>query len=57
MRAYSLSEIPETVEIILKADLTLKKNKVRDAFRGTLIYPHKFGSQQKILLLAEVRGM
>ena len=55
LRAYSLSEIPETVELSLTIDMTLKKKKVRDPFRGTLIYPHQFGDQRRILLLAEVR--
>ena len=54
MRAYSLSARPETVDVAIKVDMMLKKDKVRDAFRGTLVYPHQFGSHRKILLLAEV---
>ena len=55
LRAYSLSEIPETVELSLTVDMSLKKGKTREPFRGTLIYPHKFGVMRKILLIAEVR--
>lgn len=54
LRAYSLSARPETVDLAIKVDMMLKKDKVRDAFRQTLIYPHKFGHHRKILLIAEV---
>ncbi|XP_064395678.1 large ribosomal subunit protein uL1-like [Halichondria panicea] len=53
LRAYSMSQVPETVELSIKLDMTLKRGKSRDSFRGALIYPHRFGTQSKILLLAE----
>ena len=39
-----------------QVDMMLKRGKTRDVFRGSLIYPNRFGSQSKILLIAEVRG-
>jgi ribosomal protein L1 len=54
LRAYSLLPTPETVEINLSVNMLLKRNKRKDAFRGTLVYPERFGHETRILLLAEV---
>ena len=54
LRAYSLCPSSETVEISVNVNMALKKNKRKDAFRGTLVYPHRFGEERRVLLLAEV---
>ena len=54
LRAYSLRPTPETVEISVNVNMALKKNKRKDAFRGTLVYPNRFGEERRVLLLAEV---
>ena len=57
LRAYSISTVPETIELALRVNMVLKKNKLRDPFRGTLVYPHPFGTQRKILALIEVMNI
>lgn len=53
LRAYSLTEKSETVEINLKCNMKLKMNKLRQPFRGSIVYPHMFGRQQRVLVFAE----
>lgn len=52
--AYSLLPTPETVELSVNVNMALKKNKRKDPFRGTLVYPHRFGDERRVLVLAEV---
>lgn len=56
LRAYSLADFEETVEVSLCCKLVTKKGKRRDPFRGTIIFPHRFGKEPKLLVFAEVRG-
>ena len=54
LRAYSLADFEETVEVSLFCKLKTKKGKRRDPFRGTIIFPHRFGKEPKMLVFAEV---
>ena len=54
LRAYSLAEFEETVEVSLCCNLLTKKGKKRDPFRGNIIFPHQFGKDPKLLVFAEV---
>lgn len=54
LRAYSLADFEETVEVSLFCKLKTKKGKKRDPFRGTIIFPHRFGKEPKLLVFAEV---
>lgn len=54
LRAYSLLPTPQTLELSLNVNMLLKKSKRRDPFRGTLVYPHRFGEERRVLLIAEV---
>ena len=54
LRAYSLRPLPETLELGLIVNMAAKKGKLREPFRGTMLYPHRFGKERRVLLLAEV---
>ncbi|CAI8032670.1 50S ribosomal protein L1 [Geodia barretti] len=53
LRAYSMATKPETVEVNIKVDMTLKKDKVRDPFKGPVVLPHTFGQETIILFVIE----
>ena len=59
LRAYSISKFDETVEISLYCNLFVSKNKGkrRDPFRGTVLYPHSFGREPKVLVFAVVSSV
>ena len=42
------------MELSINVNMALKKRKKKDPFRGTLVYPHRFGEERKILVIAEV---
>ena len=54
LRAYSLTEVNETVQLSLSCKLKTKKGKNRDPFKGTVIFPHEFGRPRRMLVFAEV---
>ena len=54
LRAYSLADFVETVEVSLYCKLVTKKGKRRDPFRGSIVFPHPFGKEPKLLVFAEV---
>ena len=54
LRAYSLADFEETVEASLCCKLISKKGKKRDPFKGSIIFPHRFGKEPKLLVFAEV---
>ncbi len=56
LRAYSIRPEPELVQLSLLVNMTTKGNKAKDAFKGTLKFPHPFGSARQVLLIGEVRG-
>jgi large subunit ribosomal protein L1 len=56
LRAYSITEKPETVDVNVKCNMKRPKGAGSIAqFRGTLIYPHTFrvGKETKILVFCE----
>lgn len=52
LRAYSFAE-KETVELSIKCNMSGKKGKARDPFRGNLVYPYSFGQLRSVLFFAE----
>ena len=54
MRAYSIAPGYETVELSVTVSMALKKRKVKDPFRGSLVFPQRFGRERKVLLIGEV---
>ena len=56
LRAYSISRCDETVEVSLFCNLFVNKNrtKKRDPFKGTILFPHTFGKEPKLLVFAKV---
>ena len=56
LRAYSISKCDETVEVSLFCNLFVNKNrsKRRDPFKGTILFPHTFGKEPKLLVFAKV---
>ena len=52
LRAYSFAET-ETVELSIKCNMSAKKGKARDPFRGNLLYPYSFGQLRSVLFFAE----
>jgi large subunit ribosomal protein L1 len=53
LRAYSMATAPETVAVNVKVDMTLKKDKVREPFKGPVALPHTFGQQRIVLFVLE----
>jgi large subunit ribosomal protein L1 len=53
LRAYSLTRSAETVVLDINVDMRIKKDKIRDPFRGPVVLPHTFGQKKIILFVSE----